>query len=265
MLVSGKGPVDPNKYDPNKKKAAPGAGGGADPFGGFDFGSLQFSYDSPVKKTFRGMGTEDFAPLIAMEVSGTICDVNDEGKRGKVNPSSREVIQLLKDCGCRVAACSTDPDANGFLFDGDLDIEEFDPLSEVEAVVWDRQAAGCSDDNRWNDLPNIMELMPDCEARRRLKEKIEAKLSNHKYGWVGLPMPEHVAKIVRDTAAGIDPAHLAIGGIESEPHVTILYGLTGDNVSDVAECCKRMGRPTMVFGNVTVSQRERRHALEIRC
>ena len=71
--------------------------------------------------------------------------------------------------------------------------------------------------------------------------KIAKEVSNE-YTWVYINLPKDVQKLLLEFGKQIDPEDLftkeAENGLETEPHVTVKYGLLTNDVKDIKGCLK---------------------------
>jgi 2'-5' RNA ligase len=74
----------------------------------------------------------------------------------------------------------------------------------------------------------------------------------HDYASTMLLLPDPVKSKILALGAKIDDADLAPKGRESNPHVTVLYGLTVDDPQKVAQQVKGQGPLTLGFGALSV-------------
>jgi len=246
MQMTPRGPVSLDEFLGKDK----GGGGGA---------PWQFSHKSEIRKSVRGATIEksidvmdslgDSRPLVSLEVDGTIFDMFGEGKP-RLGKGAVEAIEMLKSCGCDVAAItSQDPDVvSGYLRDYGLDVEVNVPR---ESIVWDRIVEGVDGENRLQDLSYVMDRLPNGQARQELRRLLGKGSASREYGVVMLPLEGPMAEAVRAIGADIALEDLSEKGIESEPHVTVLYGLVEGDSTEVANAVRRMGAPEVVVGELT--------------
>ena len=197
----------------------------------------------PMVKGFS-MDTSDFAPLIGVEFSKTICDLSDED-RYVVSPSAIEGIELLKSCGFRVGVIASDLNPKVLEIAEGLGCEL--NASEKPLCIWDREAMGASGLDRMRDLREFVGRIPQCEA----KEKLRSLLGGREYGYVRADIPQPIEKMIKQIQEQVKPEHLDVGGIPEVPHVTVLWGLMGCDYSEVAEACRRFGRFNIAIQDVT--------------
>jgi hypothetical protein len=139
---------------------------------------------------------------------------------------SEEVIGTLRKCGFTVAG----------LFDADI---------PDDAFVWDASVG--------LDLVSLVKELPDSQEKDALAEAVEASQPKaYKYGCVMLPLPSELSKKFIEMANAIPDEMLAAGGRETEPHITLLYGITGIDAGSVVDAVRRLDSPTVTFGNQTV-------------
>lgn len=208
--------------------------------GQFGFGR---SLRSPVSKSMA-MGTRDFpAPIVGLEVEGTILDESSNASP-KLKSWCREAISQLRKCGCDVVALTSgDPVAAADTLSSlGLDL----PVNPDSAVsyVWDVVADGLTD-TLADGLQRVADALPDGPEARLLRL---SSPTQYKYGCVLCPLPEAAAAAVRGFAESIPLEHLGADGVEMEPHVTVLYGLVDAQAGDVVKSVRRMGAPTVVVG-----------------
>ncbi len=63
-----------------------------------------------------------------------------------------------------------------------------------------------------------------------------------------LCLPESVSAKMLELAGMIPDEELAAGGRELEPHITILYGITGVDAATVVSVVRKMESPLVTFG-----------------
>lgn len=117
----------------------------------------------------------------------------------------------------------------------DLDLE-----SPVDAV-WD-----------WSIGPDtgaLIKSLPPSPERKMLEEAIQEE-PVHKYGCVLLPLPDELSALMVQDAQMLPGDRIAAGGIETEPHITALYGLVGCDLEDVVRVVSKMSSPLVKFGTV---------------
>lgn len=70
--------------------------------------------------------------------------------------------------------------------------------------------------------------------------KLAKEVQGHKYSWVYIDLPKNIASAMMELGKQIDKDDLfdgeADGGLETEPHVTVKYGLLTEDSKEVKEC-----------------------------
>lgn len=238
----GKQPEQENEQPGGQDQGRPS--GQEDPF---DMGPME---GEPMEKSLRSLVTNRKrrkGPVIAVEVDGTLCNVPTiDGLPGRIDESAMAAIGLLKQCGFTVEAVASSDKSQEIIKQCDLPEYEGDS----GAVLWDRLAAGFVGKDRFDDLRQLLPSIPDSEPLQKLKAKLTPPAKSHEYGCIMLPIPDTTAQAITAYAATIDPAHLAVGGIETYPHLTLLYGLTTNDLKDVSNAVGKMRAPTIMFGDI---------------
>lgn len=104
----------------------------------------------------------------------------------------------------------------------------------------------------------IAALLPEKESKSLLSVKTE-----YKYGCVMADMPEAVRAAVVLIQSDIDESQLVGDGIELEPHVTILYGVTGCDMGEVLKVVRSIPAMDVVFGETSYWDNEKECVLKI--
>lgn len=217
-------------------------------------GQSWWSYQSPLLKSAMAMTTMDM-PLVSVEFNGTIVDPFDpsDKKPKKLGQNAQRAVAMLKAAGARISVFTdSDPaEVQEYLMANGI---PFDAINSPEnpQAIWDRIASGSMTVDRLADLSGLM--LPESQFSANLRELLQGgkdATPARKYGCVMLNLPSAAAKRVKALAATIDPAHLATGGAETEPHVTVLYGLVNAEPAEVAETVRRMGSASIMLGNLS--------------
>jgi hypothetical protein len=113
-----------------------------------------------------------------------------------------------------------------------------------EAFFWDVSALP--------EVGSLAEALPESPERDRLLEMIRGKEpKQYKYGCVYLPLPEEIAAKFREMGESIPVEHLDVGGVDDEPHITLLYGIHGCDSATVVDAVRRMDSMFVSFGMQT--------------
>lgn len=86
----------------------------------------------------------------------------------------------------------------------------------------------------------------------RLKAMQPAEKPKRKYSSTQFDLPAGLAEKVQEMAALINPADLASDGIEENPHVTCLYGLTEESPNDVKKAVKGISAGPIVLESLSL-------------
>lgn len=97
------------------------------------------------------------------------------------------------------------------------------------------------------DLQKFVGWLPACELKSRI-EKVLKSSQPRKYGCVMLNIGGAAAEAMLRFGKSIDPALLGEDGLETEPHITALYGLIGANMDKLVSFVQDLTQPLVTFG-----------------
>lgn len=262
FIVTSQGLVDPETLI--NPQPAPGMGGGMggpmgamggagmSPMGGGMGGGLgggfaspgqhqpqdwQFSNPSQISKSLAYNSID--LPVVGIDYGAMV-----DGSR-KVKGDTRKSIDILHKAGCRVSVVTSDDSeevkkalVEGGL--GDLPVNE----GQTSVVLYDLGVT----QNMVESLMTIVDSLPSPQ-REQIIALVGPKRS---MGYICLPIRGNAGEAIKQAARAIDPAHLASGGYVEDPHVTLLYGITGEQPEDVAKVVRRLPSPHVVVGDAIV-------------
>jgi 2'-5' RNA ligase len=96
----------------------------------------------------------------------------------------------------------------------------------------------------------LLDELPESEERRALQSILEEK-QGYKYGCVMLQLPAPVADAMLSMSVELPDSIIGAGGREDQPHVTLLYGITGCDLETVIANVSKMTAPTITFRSVS--------------
>lgn len=101
-------------------------------------------------------------------------------------------------------------------------------------------------------LKALADLARDPEGPKKLRMSLTAQDAPKKFGCAMVPLPREAAERLRELGSMIRDEDLADDGRESEPHVTVRYGLHSTDVAEVLRLMKGVGPIEMKLGRVSV-------------
>lgn len=196
-------------------------------------------------------------PIVAVDLDGTLAQETkyfDEQTIGEPIPAMVEDVRRLKEAGCQICifTCRDNDDvvaawldAAGVPWDAiNAQPIGFEGSSKIFAdVYWDNRALNADE-----GLRAVAKRLPDGEAKRRLLASTERSSD---LGCIMVEMPEAVCRMVQDEQARISPESLRDEGLETWPHITLLYGVVGASPREVIDSVRRIDQFEVTFGGVS--------------
>lgn len=97
--------------------------------------------------------------------------------------------------------------------------------------------------------------------------KISKEVKGHKYSWVYIDLPKDIQAKMLELGKQIDPEDLyedeADGGIETEPHVTVKYGLTIEDFGLIKECLDEAKGGKVYLGKSSIFEKDEYDVVKI--
>lgn len=94
-----------------------------------------------------------------------------------------------------------------------------------------------------------------------------AKKVEHSYSWVFINLPKEIQQQIVDFGEEIDKEDLytkeAENGLETEPHITVKYGLLTEDVKEPKECIKGLKGGKVYLGSSSIFEREKYDVVKI--
>jgi len=92
-----------------------------------------------------------------------------------------------------------------------------------------------------------------------------AKNNDKSYGWAFVDLPEAAKAAMAEMRAKIAPEDLNEDGLEDNPHITVLYGITGtgDNLEAVKKALAEAGPGTGTLGKASLFSSEKADVLKV--
>jgi 2'-5' RNA ligase len=94
-----------------------------------------------------------------------------------------------------------------------------------------------------------------------------AKKVSHSYSWVYIDLPKDVQKCMLDFGQEIDTKDLfegeGDGGIENEPHITVKYGLLGNEIKDIKDCLNGLKGGKVHMGSSSIFEAPKYDVIKI--
>jgi 2'-5' RNA ligase len=108
-------------------------------------------------------------------------------------------------------------------------------------AVWD-----WSQGTDWRSV--VKSLPVSLDLSRLIQSLEEAEPRERKYACVMLELPKEISEAILVDGSEIPEDCLASGGRESEPHVTLLYGIAGAGIEEIINVVSRLESPMLKFG-----------------
>lgn len=86
--------------------------------------------------------------------------------------------------------------------------------------------------------------------------KTAKDVKGHSYSWVYVDLPKEISSKIIELGKEIDSNDLFVkeadGGLETDPHVTVKYGLLTEDISDVRDCLEKAKGGKVYLGKSSV-------------
>jgi 2'-5' RNA ligase len=200
---------------------------------------------------------ENRPPVIAFDLDGTLAnklDVYQPGLIGEPNKKMVDLARMVRAAGCNVVvytARNEDRAVARWLDDAGVPwcgINENPYVGQAKdgaKMLFDVLVDDRVTDARTMEAIVMQGIAGHLEPswRNKLLDQFNRSTASDSYGFLFAPIGGQLAGKIRKIQDEIEPSHLAGSGIENELHVTILYGMVGEDESDIPKVFSQVSSP----------------------